>query len=181
MRASIRKGLPSAVTERAFANALRNSLGLLARSADGSLRDALSLLDQAIAFCGGGLRTDAVREMLGSIDHGHVIGLLDCVIKRDAVALLQLVETVDHLAPDYGHLLAELLVVLQRTAIFQATDQAHDDAVVDPDTLRRFAESMTPEDVQLSYQIGLIGQRDLSLAPEPRGGFEMVLLRMLTL
>ncbi len=155
------------------------TLGLLARSADGSLRDALSLLDQAIAFCGGDLRTDAVREMLGTIDHDHVVGLLNCLVEQDAVALLRTIETIDRLAPDYEHLLGELLTLLQRVAIAQVAEQAEDDDVADPAVLRRFASAMSPEDVQLAYQIALIGKRDLPLSPDARSGFEMVMLRML--
>jgi len=94
--------------------------------------------------------------------------------------LLQRVAELDEHAPDYAALLAELLSLLQRVALTQAVpDTLADDEVGDPAELRRFAELLPPEEVQLFYQIALLGRRDLPLTPDPRGGFEMTLLRML--
>ncbi len=156
------------------------ALQLIARAGDGSMRDALSLLDQAIAFGSGQVETAAVSTMLGSIDRRRVTGLLDALAANDAPGLLRQVAELDENVPDYVAVLAELLSLLQRVALTQAVpDALTDDAMTDPAELRRFAELLPPEDVQLFYQIALLGRRDLPLAPDPRGGFEMALLRML--
>ncbi|MDQ5910246.1 MAG: polymerase subunit gamma/tau, partial [Pseudomonadota bacterium] len=156
------------------------ALQLIARAGDGSMRDALSLLDQAIAFGSGQVETASVSLMLGSIDRRQVTGLLDALAANDAPGLLQRVAELDEHAPDYAALLAELLSLLQRVALTQAVpDTLADDQVSDPAELRRFAELLPPEEVQLFYQIALLGRRDLPLTPDPRGGFEMTLLRML--
>jgi DNA polymerase-3 subunit gamma/tau len=156
------------------------ALHLIARAGDGSMRDALSLLDQAIAFGSGQVETAAVSVMLGSIDRRRVTGLLEALAANDAPGLLRQVAELDENAPDYAAVLAELLSLLQRVALTQAApDALADDEVSDPAELRRFAEMLPPEEVQLFYQIALLGRRDLPLAPDPRGGFEMTLLRML--
>jgi DNA polymerase-3 subunit gamma/tau len=156
------------------------ALQLVARAGDGSMRDALSLLDQAIAFSGGQVETAAVSAMLGSIDRRQVTNLLERLAANDAPGLLQQIAALDEHAPDYAMVLAELLSLLQRVALIQVVPDAPiDDEVADPEEVRRLAEMLPPEDVQLFYQIALLGRRDLPLAPDPRGGFEMVLLRML--
>jgi len=151
----------------------------IALAADGSMRDALSLLDQAIAFGGGELRDDEVRDMLGSIDQKYVYGLLQHVIAGNGQALLEEVERLVAQAPDFSGLLGDLIGVLQRIAMMQVIPQAVEAGSEEYETLLALAESATPEDVQLYYQIALNGRRDLPLSPDPRGGFEMVLLRML--
>jgi DNA polymerase-3 subunit gamma/tau len=151
----------------------------LALAAAGSMRDALSLLDQAIAFCNGHPTEQDVRSMLGSIDRDVVFRLLDALAAGDAAAVLAEVAAADDFAPDYAVLLADLVSLLQRIAVAQAVPDAIDDSLADRDTVLRLAAGLPAEDVQLFYQIGLIGRRDLPLAPDPRGGFEMVLLRML--
>jgi DNA polymerase-3 subunit gamma/tau len=151
----------------------------LAFAANGSMRDALSLLDQAIAFGGGNLREDEVRSMLGTIDRDVVYRLLDALSQGDAARLLEEVDRADAFAPDYDALLADVVSVLQRIAIAQALPDAIDDSFGDRDAVIALAEKLSAEDVQLYYQIGLIGRRDLPLSPVPRGGFEMVMLRML--
>ncbi|MFO1351022.1 MAG: DNA polymerase III subunit gamma/tau [Gammaproteobacteria bacterium] len=155
------------------------ALGLIARAGEGSMRDALSLLDQAIAFGGGSVGLAAVSAMLGTIDQRRVIGILDALAQHDARAVLQAVEELDRDAPDYLGVLAELLSWLQRIALAQVLPEAIADDSADPEAVRRLAAALSAEEVQLFYQIALIGRRDLPLAPEPRAGFEMVLLRML--
>ncbi len=156
------------------------ALQLIARAGDGSMRDALSLLDQAIAFGGGRVEASAVETMLGSIDRRRVVSLLRALATGDAPAVMRQVAELDELAPDYAAVLAELLSLLQRVALAQAVpDAVPEDGVADPEDLRQLARTLLPEDVQLFYQIALLGRRDLPLMPEPRGGFEMVLLRML--
>jgi DNA polymerase-3 subunit gamma/tau len=152
----------------------------IARAGDGSMRDALSLLDQAIAFGGGRVESVAVSEMLGSIDRRRVVALLEALAAGDAPTVLRQVAELDELSPDYAAVLAELLALLQRVALAQvAPDTAAADDRSDPDDLLRLAGMLMPEDVQLFYQIALLGRRDLPLMPDSRGGFEMVLLRML--
>jgi len=151
----------------------------LAFAANGSMRDALSLLDQAIAFGNGKLAEDEVRVMLGTIDRDVVYRLLDALSQGDAALLLEEIGKTDTFAPDYAALLADMVSVLQRIAIAQTLPDAIDDTFGDRDAVLALADKLLAEDVQLYYQIGLIGRRDLPLSPEPRGGFEMVMLRML--
>lgn len=153
---------------------------LLARAAEGSMRDALSLLDQLIAFGGGDLSEANTRIMLGTIDRGHVARLVDALARCDGAALLEVVRELDRDAPDYDRALVELTAFLQRVAIVQIVPEAAlQDEEFDAGSLARLAQAISPEDVQLYYQIALGGRRDLSMAPEPRIGFEMTLLRML--
>lgn len=152
----------------------------LARAGDGSMRDALTLLDQAIASGAGRVDSDNVTAMLGGIDSHQVMDLLQALAGRDPATVLATVKMLDERAPDYQALLGELLSGLQRVAVLQAVPDAElDEDFADPQQLRDLAQRLSSEDVQLYYQIGLLGRRDLPLAPEPRGGFEMVLLRML--
>jgi DNA polymerase-3 subunit gamma/tau len=155
------------------------ALRLLARAADGSMRDALSLLDQAIAYGGGGLREADVRSMLGTLERGQVVALLRALAAVDAAALLGVIEQLAQQAPDYQDLLAELLSGLQQIAIAQYLPEAVDENLEEREAILALSREMSAEDVQLYYQIGLIGRRDLSLAPDQRAGLEMVLLRML--
>jgi DNA polymerase-3 subunit gamma/tau len=153
------------------------SVRLLARGADGSMRDGLSLLDQAIAFGGGRVAETDVRSMLGTIDQDAVDRLLRGLAANDAKALLAVVaDVIDHGA-DCTALLDELLLWLHRIALTHIDPALADEG--DAERLHAHAASLSPEDVQLYYQIGLIGRRDLPLAPDPRTGLEMTLLRML--
>ncbi len=154
------------------------ALALISSAADGSMRDALSLLDQAIAHGGGTLKEPEVRAMLGTIELSHLRTLLDAVVKKDGKALLAVVAELDGQAPDYELVLADLAAFLQRLALVQAVPEAGAD-YSDATDLRTLAQQLSAEDVQLYYQIALLGKRDLLLTPSPRGGFEMTLLRML--
>jgi len=151
----------------------------LAFAASGSMRDALSLLDQAIAFGGGKLLESEVRSMLGTIDRDVVYRLLGALAEADAARVLAEIRAADEFAPDYATLLADTVSVLQRIALAQTLPDAIDDTYGDREAVLALAGKLPAEDVQLYYQIALIGRRDLPLSPEPRGGFEMVLLRML--
>lgn len=151
----------------------------IARAADGSMRDALSLLDQAIAHGGGRVVDQDVRDMLGTIERGQVFDLLHALAASDGQAVLEVVETLAQQAPDFEAVLAELTSVLHRVAVAQAVPGAVDDSLGDADAVRKLADLVGAEDLQLFYQIALIGRRDLPLAPDPRSGLEMVLLRML--
>ena len=152
---------------------------LIARAADGSMRDALSLLDQAIAYGGGRVAHEEVRTMLGTLDRGHLHALLEGVAAGDPESLLRRVEDMAGDAVDFDDALAELISALQRIATLQAVPGA---GGLEPEDEGRFldlAGRLGKEDVQLYYQIALLGRRDLPLSPDPRGGFEMTLLRML--
>ncbi|HEB97722.1 MAG TPA: DNA polymerase III subunit gamma/tau [Sedimenticola thiotaurini] len=155
------------------------ALDLLARGADGSMRDALSLMDQAIAFGGGRVREAEVRSMLGTIARERVHDLLDALAAGDAAGVMRQVGELAEMAPDFAGVLQDLLTLLHRVALAQAVPDALDDSSGDGERVKLLAQGMDPADVQLFYQIGLLGQRDLPLAPDPRSGFEMVLLRML--
>jgi DNA polymerase III subunit gamma/tau len=156
------------------------ALAHLARAADGSMRDGLSLLDQLIAFGGGALSEANTRAMLGTIDRGHVTHIVEALSREDGPGLLAQVADLDRDAPDYDRALADLAAFLQRVAIVQIVpDAAQEDEEFDADVLARMSRSMSAADVQLYYQIALAGRRDLPLAPDPRLGFEMTLLRML--
>jgi len=155
------------------------ALGLLARAADGSMRDGLSLLDQAIAFGGGQVTEAEVRAMLGSLSCDLGFELVAALADGDGTRLLAEVERISSLTPDFGELLRELIGLLHRIALFQQVPGliATDDP--DREQIGQLAERLSPEDLQLHYQIALTGQQDLPLAPDPRVGFEMVLLRAL--
>ena len=156
------------------------AVALLARAAEGSMRDALSLMDQLIAFGGGSLNEAAARAMLGTIDRGHVGRLIEALARGDGASLLNEVKDLDRDAPDYDRALIELAAFLQRIAIVQIVPEAAlQDEEFDADSLTRLAQAISPEDAQLYYQIALNGRRDLAMAPDPRLGFEMTLLRML--
>ncbi|MEY2114803.1 MULTISPECIES: DNA polymerase III subunit gamma/tau [Rhodanobacter] len=156
------------------------AIGELARAADGSLRDGLSLLDQAIAYGGGALHAEDVRNMLGSVARGQVIGVLDALAAGDGERLLAECTRIASYSPDFGGVLDDIASVLHRLQLIQLIpgyrpeDDSDDDGV-----LMALAERMTPEDVQLYYQIATSGRRDLALAPDARTGFEMAMLRML--
>ncbi|MGH8280481.1 MAG: DNA polymerase III subunit gamma/tau [Gammaproteobacteria bacterium] len=150
----------------------------IARAADGSLRDALSLLDQAIAYGAGQLREPEVRAMLGSVEQTQVRALLTAMAARDAKEILALAARLDEQAPDYGLVLDQLATCVERMAVGQALPSALADAD-DAEALTALAGKFTQEDLQLVYQILLFGKRDLPLAPTPRAGFEMTLLRLL--
>lgn len=156
-----------------------SALWQLGRSADGSMRDALSLTDQAIAFGRGKITEAEVRAMLGTIDQALVYDILEALASLNGKEVLGAVARLSEHSPDYSGALAELLSVLHRIAIGQALPEAVDNSSGDRDQVLQLAQKLAIEDVQLFYQTALLGRRDLPLAPDPRGGFEMVLLRML--
>lgn len=156
-----------------------SALWQLGRAADGSMRDAMSLADQAIAFGSGKVSEAEVSAMLGTMDRALVYDILQALANSDGARLLDVVARLAEHAPDYHAALAELLAVLHRIAIAQALPEAVDNSFGDRRQVIELAQLFAAEDVQLFYQTALMGRRDLSLAPDPRGGFEMVLLRML--
>jgi DNA polymerase-3 subunit gamma/tau len=156
-----------------------SSLWLLGRAADGSMRDALSLTDQAIAFGSGKLGEADVRQMLGTIDHNSVYRLIEALAVSDGAALLAIVADLAEMGADFAGVISELLVVMHRLAVAQTIPDGLDDSLGDRIKIIELASKLTAEDVQFYYQIGLAGRRDMGLAPDPRAGLEMLLLRML--
>ena len=154
------------------------ALSLLARAADGSMRDGLSLLDQALAG-GGPLEEAAVRDMLGSVEQRHVQELLKAVGQRDGSAAMEVIAEVFAQARDFSVLLHDLAEALHRIALIQQLPDYRDDSRTDWEALVELAANFDPEDIQLFYQIAITGRRDLVLAPNERSGCEMTILRML--
>ncbi|MGI9318144.1 MAG: DNA polymerase III subunit gamma/tau [bacterium] len=154
------------------------ALMVLSRSADGSVRDALSLLDQAIAFGDGVVKADQVRSMLGMIDDQFTHELLEQVCAKDGAALLQTVSRMSERSLDYKSALDDILSALHNAALYQVDPQAVEWKGVDSEAVASLARLADAELLQLLFQIALMGKRDLGLAPDPRTGFEMVLLRM---
>jgi DNA polymerase-3 subunit gamma/tau len=156
------------------------ALKAIARGAEGSMRDALSLLDQVLAFGGGRALEAEVRTLLGTLDRKHVQGILTALAEKDGAALMQQVAQLDERAPDYHQALGELSGAIQRMALLQALPDLPPGDDEDEDRLlAELAAKFSPEDVQLLYQIAINSRRDLDYAPDARGGFEMALLRML--
>ena len=157
------------------------SLRLLARAARGSMRDALSLTDQAIAFGNGALAEAVVRDMLGSVDRSHVFTLIEALAYGDGALVVQTCESLRHLGLSASSLLEEMGMVLQRMAVHQATAQtaASDDPDPDVQRIAGLSQSMPADETQLLYSICLHGRADLGLAPDEYAALTMVLLRLL--
>ena len=153
-----------------------DSVAELARGGNGSMRDALSLLDQAIAYGGGRLGGDDVRSMLGTIDRSRVAGLLQAIADDNAQALFERIAEIAEFAPDFATVLDEVAVLLHRVSMRQFLGAAVGE--VGPE-LDGIAQSISVEETQLLYQLAITGRRDLGMAPNQRAGFEMTLLRML--
>ncbi|MGQ0594876.1 MAG: DNA polymerase III subunit gamma/tau [Gammaproteobacteria bacterium] len=151
----------------------------IALAADGSMRDALSLLDQSIAHGGGQLREEDVRAMLGRAGAGQPLALVQRIAAGDAEGLLEVIEATVEYAPDYEAVLGEILDILHRVAVCQVLGRPVAEVSGADTDIAALADTLGAEDGQLFYQIALIGRRDLALAPDPRRGFEMVMLRML--
>ena len=151
----------------------------VARAAEGSMRDAQSLLDQAIAYGAGTVMEEATRAMLGTVDRSRVVELLDAIAERDAALALEVVDAIASDAADYADVLGDLVNALHRVAVRQAIPDSVEPDPEFAEACARLAGRLTPEDVQLYYEIGLHGRRDLAIVPDPRLGLEMTVLRML--
>ncbi|MES2142143.1 MAG: DNA polymerase III subunit gamma/tau [Pseudomonadota bacterium] len=152
-----------------------NALQILATASRGSLRDALSLLDQAIAYSKQNLTEQDIRTLLGSVSTSDITELLEALILKDTTKLWTVIEQLNEQAADFLHVIDELLTYLHHIALTQILTTK----ITKNETLQQLAQQLSPEDTQLYYQIALLSRRDLSLAPTPRLGFEMMLLRML--
>ena len=156
-----------------------DALWQIAAAANGSMRDALTLVDQAIAYCQGMIATEGVVEMLGIPAQQKIFSLLNSMSKGDVREVYALVQEIAEHTPDYVHTLESLLSVLHRVAIAQVIPDAIDNSLGDKSQLHALAAALTPEDVQLYYQMGLKGREDLRYAADSRAAFEMLIVRML--
>ncbi|OGT32038.1 MAG: DNA polymerase III, subunit gamma and tau [Gammaproteobacteria bacterium RIFCSPHIGHO2_12_FULL_35_23] len=152
---------------------------LIAKSAKGSIRDALSLLEQTIAYCQGKVTTQGTGEMLGTLEQDAITPLLNALIAKDGKQLLAEAALLAEKTVDYALALEELTSLLHYIAIAQVVPEAINRYQINADNILKFAAQLSKEDTQLYYQIALIGKKDLELAPDPKIGFEMTLLRML--
>ena len=186
LRFNLRRLLPEQI--RAHLESLVNSenveaepeaLAVLARAADGSMRDGLSLLDQAIAFGGGRLAMSDLESMLGLVEHEHVASIIRSLAEGDAESMLAVVEELVAQSRDLETVLLNLAETLHRVTLVQCVPGYRDEERSDWPAIQALAETLSAEDAQLYYQIALRGRSDLGQAPDPRTGLEMTLLRML--
>ncbi|HKX56858.1 MAG TPA: DNA polymerase III subunit gamma/tau, partial [Xanthomonadales bacterium] len=155
------------------------ALSRLARAADGSMRDGLSLLDQAIAFGAGQLSLDDVKQMLGLVDHGYIAAIIRALAKNDAHQLLEIIQELVAQSRDLDAVLLSLAETLHRVCLLQCVPDYSDQERSDWDAISELAGLVALEDAQLFYQIAIKGRAELGMAPDPRTGLEMTLLRML--
>ncbi|MGP4843246.1 DNA polymerase III subunit gamma/tau [Marinobacter sp. 1Y8] len=155
------------------------ALWLLARAADGSMRDALSLTDQAIAFGNQKLAGSDVSAMLGTIDQSDIQQIVEALVKGDGPAMLTEIARIADFSPDYSMILSDLLSLFHRITLEQVVPGSADNALGDADQVKELAKRLCAEDAQLFYQAALIGRKDLTITPDARMGFEMAMLRML--
>ena len=157
----------------------QGSISQIARAGRGSLRDCLTITDQAIAYCNGELTDEGISEMLGTLSFDHVNTLLASIIRHDPKALLLQLKDVSQLSIDYMRLMDLILETIQHLAVAQISPESLLDIDVKKEEIIELSNSLTLDDVQILYQIGLLAKRDMDLAPDIASGFEMALLRML--
>ena len=155
------------------------ALSRVARAAAGSMRDGLSLLDQALVFGGGALQDADVADMLGSMDPRHLREIMHALLAGDAAELMGQIGQLHEQVPDYGAVLNDFAALLQQIAVAQLAGADALDEDADADLVADLAAQVDAETAQLFYQIAITGRRDIALAPDPRIGFEMTMLRML--
>lgn len=156
----------------------QNALRLIARAADGSMRDGLSLLDQAIVYGNDVVNTETVSQMLGTIAQQPVEDLLRSLADNNAEDVLNVIKEMAQLSPDFADVLQQILQVLHRLALIQLVPSSVENEG-DAEMLQALSPLFSAEELQLYYQIALMGQKDLGLSPDPKTGFEMLMLRML--
>jgi len=154
------------------------TLTLLAKAARGSLRDALSLTDQAIAQGQGNITLPNIQQMLGGIDQNWVYKIVIALLKQDGISLMALTQEIASCAPSYSRLFAELIQLFHQIAILQIVDQHFDLPAEHVQLLKKFSQAMSAEDVQLYYQICVNGRKDLPYASDEQAAFDMTLLRL---
>ena len=157
----------------------QGSISQIARAGRGSLRDCLTITDQAIAYCNGELTDEGISEMLGTLSFDHVNKLLASIVSHDAKALLLQLKEVSQLSIDYMRLMDLILETIQHLAVAQISPESLSDVDVKKEEIIALSDGLTLDEVQILYQIGLLAKRDMDLAPDIASGFEMALLRML--
>jgi DNA polymerase-3 subunit gamma/tau len=167
------------ILEKENVSVEQRALGMIAHAADGSMRDALSLADQAIALGNGAVASDTVATMLGTLDTDQALMLLDAIASKQAQVAMSAVAQLAQNGVEWDGLLKELATQLHRIAMYQALPASLDAASPDAEKLIHLSQKLDPQDLQLSYQIALKGRQDLPLAPTERMGLEMVVLRMI--
>jgi DNA polymerase-3 subunit gamma/tau len=155
------------------------ALRLLAQGAHGSMRDALSLTDQAIAYAAGAVTLDAVQGMLGALDQSYLVRLLDALANQDGTDLMAVADEMASRSLSYNGALQDLGTLLHRIALAQTVPAALPDDLPELADIQRLATQFDPQEVQLYYQIAVIGRNEIGLAPDEYAGFTMTLLRML--
>jgi DNA polymerase-3 subunit gamma/tau len=154
------------------------ALRLIAHAAHGSMRDALSLLDQTIAYCSGVLQPDAVRSMLGSVDRDFLVAILEHLGQGDLQRAIEVASDIQARSLSFDEALGELATLLHQIALLQCVPAAELPGLIDRERIAALAERLAPDAVQLYYQIALHGRHDLALAPDDYAGFTMALMRM---
>ncbi|MFM2584452.1 DNA polymerase III subunit gamma/tau [Vibrio campbellii] len=167
------------ILEKEQVSAEARALGMISHAADGSMRDALSLTDQAIALGNGTIQTDIVSHMLGTIDTDQAIHLLESISSKQPQQAMDKIEQLASNGVEWDGLLQQLASQLHRVAMYQALPSTLDQAQPDAEKIELLSKALTPQDVQLYYQIALKGREDLTLSPNGRVGMEMIVLRMM--
>ncbi|MFM2658039.1 DNA polymerase III subunit gamma/tau [Vibrio owensii] len=167
------------ILEKEQVSAEARALGMISHAADGSMRDALSLTDQAIALGNGTIQTDIVSHMLGTIDTDQAIHLLESISSKQPQQAMDKIQQLASNGVEWDGLLQQLASQLHRVAMYQALPSTLDQAQPDAEKIELLSKALTPQDVQLYYQIALKGREDLTLSPNGRVGMEMIVLRMM--
>ena len=157
-----------------------NALYHIAKSANGSMRDALSILDQGIAYCGGTIEETTIKQMLGAIDQSYLFNLIHAVIEQDGNKVLEIAKEMNERNLSFDAALNDLANLIQTISVAQAIPDALEASYLDRDQVITLTKQISAEQLQLLYQIAILGRRDLYLAPEEFAGFTMTLLRMLS-
>ena len=177
--ASISEYLEKILNEEAI-NYEINAIYLIAKSANGSMRDALSILDQGIAYCGGTIEEATIKKMLGAIDQSYLFNLTHAVIDQDGSKVIEIAKQMDERNLSFDAALNDLANLIQMISVAQAIPESLEASYLERDQVIALTKKISAEQLQLLYQITILGRRDLYLAPDEYAGFTMTLLRMLS-
>ena len=177
--ASISEYLEKILKEEAI-NYEINAIYLIAKSANGSMRDALSVLDQGIAYCGGTIEEATIKKMLGAIDQSYLFNLTHAVIDQDGSKVIEIAKQMDERNLSFDAALNDLANLIQTISVAQAIPESLEASYLERDQVIALTKKISAEQLQLLYQITILGRRDLYLAPDEYAGFTMTLLRMLS-
>ena len=175
--ASISEYLEKILKEEAI-NYEINAIYLIAKSANGSMRDALSILDQGIAYCGGTIEEATIKKMLGAIDQSYLFNLTHAVIDQDGSKVIEIAKQMDERNLSFDAALNDLANLIQMISVAQAIPESLEASYLERDQVIALTKKISAEQLQLLYQITILGRRDLYLAPDEYAGFTMTLLRM---